>query len=120
MLSVNSLKNLYFLPEVHDMRYNAESMLAMLKSVYGRDPYKGDIYIFLSKDRRQVRMVHYENNAFHTQTKTYKKGYKFMKIAWDEYGRKVYEMSWKDLVALLECPVTEVLRLRSDLLGKAE
>ena len=116
MLNVNSLKRLHFLPDVHDMRYTAESMLAFIKSSIGHNPYKGDLYIFMSKDRRQLRMVHYENNAFHTQTKTYRIGYKFMRIARDGSGRKVYEMSWKDLVALLECPVTEVLRLKSSLL----
>ena len=119
MLSVNSLKRLHFLPDVHDMRYTAESMLAFIKSSIGHNPYKGDLYIFMSKDRRQVRMVHYENNAFHTQTKTYRKGYRFMKIETDESGRKVYEMSWKELVALLECPVTEVLKLKSNLLDNA-
>ena len=119
MLNVNSLKRLHFLPDVHDMRYTAESMLAFIKSSIGHTPYKGDLYIFMSKDRRQLRMVHYENNAFHTQTKTYRKGYKFMRITRDGSGRKVYEMSWKDLVALLECPVTEVLRLKSSLLDDA-
>lgn len=119
MLNVNSLKRLHFLPDVHDMRFNAETLMVLIKSSIGHNPYKGDIYIFMSKDRRQLRMVHYENNAFHTQTKTYKKGYKFMKIARDESGRNVYEMSWKDLVALLECPVTEVLRLKSNLLDNA-
>lgn len=119
MLSVNALKKLHFLPDVHDMRFNAETLMVFIKSSTGHNPYKGDIYIFMSKDRRQVRMVHYENNAFHTQTKTYRKGYKFMKVASDELGRKIYEMSWKDLVALLECPVTEVLRLKSEIIGDA-
>ena len=31
MLNVNSLKRLHFLPDVHDMRYTAESMLAFIK-----------------------------------------------------------------------------------------
>lgn len=113
MLSINSLKNLYFLPDLHDMRFSAESMMAFIKSRFGRNPYKGDMFIFMSKDRRQVRMIHYENNAFHTQIKAFKKGYKFMKVDIDESGQKVYQMNWKDLVALLECPVIEVLRLGS-------
>ena len=119
MLSMNPPKKLNFLPDMHDMRYKAESMLAFIKSSIGHNPYKEDLYVFMSKDRRQLRMVHYENNAFYTQTKTCGNGYRFMKVNTDESGRKVYEMSWKDLVALLECPVQEVLRLKSGLLDNA-
>ncbi len=64
-------------------------------------------------------MVHYENNAFYMQSKTFKKGYKFMKIEHDQSGRKFYEMSWKDVVALLECPVIEVLKLGSNAIENA-
>lgn len=116
MLSVNSLKSLHFMPEVHDMRFKAETVFEFIKATYGRDPYDGDVFIYMSKDRRQVRMIHFENHAFNLQEKTFKRGYRFMKIARDESGRKIYEMSWKDLVALLECPVIEVLKLGSDLL----
>lgn len=119
MLTVSSLKKFYFLPDMHDMRFKADTLMVFIKAKLGRNPYSGDVYLFMSKDRHQVRLVHYENNAFHTQTKTFKKGYKFMKIARDENGRKVYEMSWKDIVALLECPVIEVLKLGEGLADNA-
>ncbi len=119
MLSINSLKRLYFLPDVHDMRFNEETVMAFIKGKLGKDPFNGDVFLFMSKNRRKVRMVHYENNAFYMQSKTFKKGYKFMKIEQDKSGRKFYEMSWKDVVALLECPVIEVLKLGSNAMENA-
>lgn len=106
------------MPDIHDMRFKAETVFEHVKAKYGREPYDGDVFIYMSRDRRQVRMMHFENHAFYTQEKTFRKGYKFMKISRDESGRPVYEMSWKDLVALLECPVVEVLKLGSELLDK--
>lgn len=119
MLSINSLKRLYFLPDVHDMRFNEETVMAFIKGKLGKDPYNGDVFLFMSRNRRKLRMVHYENNAFYMQSKTFKKGYRFMKIEKDESGRTFYEMSWKDVVALLECHVIEVLKLSSGIIENA-
>lgn len=43
MLNMNSLRKLYFLPEVHDMHFNADTIMTFIKSKMGRDPYQGDI-----------------------------------------------------------------------------
>lgn len=42
-----------------------------------------------------------------------------MKLDIDPQGRLLYSIAWKDLVALLECPVIDVLKLRSDIMDKA-
>ena len=117
MLSLESLKNFYFLPELHDMRCGAQRVLKTIKIVYDRYPYGGDVFLFMSKDRRKVKMVQYENNAFYVHEKVFKKGYKFMKLEIDGGDNPVYSIAWKDLVTLLECPVIDVLKIRSQALS---
>ena len=80
MLSINGLHNFYYLPELHDMRCKAQRICEIIRGRYHRDPLNGDVYMFMSKDQRKVRMIHYERNAYYLHEKSFIKGYKFMKI----------------------------------------
>ena len=65
MLTINGLHKFYFLPYFHDMRCKAQRISEIIRARYNRDPLNGDVYIFMSKDNRKVKMVHYENHAFY-------------------------------------------------------
>ena len=104
MLSINGLHNFYYLPELHDMRCKAQRICEIIRGRYHRDPLNGDVYMFMSKDRRKVRMIHYERNAYYLHEKSFIKGYKFMKIERKD-DVTVYKIDWKDLVTILETMV---------------
>lgn len=110
MLSINGLHNFYYLPELHDMRCKAQRIAEIIRGRYHRDPLSGDVYMFMSKDRRRVRMVHYERNAYFLHEKSFIKGYRFMKIEYNE-GNAVYRIEWSDLVHILESPVVTTIRI---------
>ena len=104
MLSINGLHNFYYLPELHDMRCKAQRICEIIRGRYHRDPMNGDVYMFMSKDQRKVRMIHYERNAYYLHEKSFIKGYRFMRI--ERKGDvTVYKIDWKDLVTILETPV---------------
>lgn len=111
MLTINGLKNFYFLPDFHDMRCKAQRLSEVVRMKYHRDPLNGDVYIFMSKDYRRIKMVHYENHAYFLHEKSYVDCYKFMKLEIVN-DVPVYKIDWKDLVALLESPVVRSLRLQ--------
>lgn len=111
MLTINGLRKFYFLPLFHDMRCKAPRITEIIRSHYNRDPLNGDVYIFMSKDCKKVKMVHFENHAYYLHEKTYVRGYSFMRISFDRSG-PVYHMDWKDVVAILETPVIKELRLK--------
>lgn len=119
MLNINGLRNYWFLPDLYDMRCGAQRVLETIRVKTGHDPYKGDVFIYMSKNRKIVKLVHFEDNAFYVHEKRFQRGYRFMRLEVDVRGRLLYSMAWKDLVALLECPVTDVLRIRTDILGSA-
>lgn len=110
MLSINGLHNFYFLPHLHDMRCKAPRIFEIIRAKYHRDPLNGDVYIFMSKDQRRVKMVHYENHAFYVHEKSFTKDYKFVKIVLKD-DVTIYKIEWKSLVSVLESPVIKSISL---------
>ena len=111
MLSITGLHNFYYLPGLHDMRCKAPRIFEIIRSKYHRDPLNGDVYMFMSKDQRKVKMVHYENNAFYVHEKCFVKGYKFVKMVLRD-DVPVYKIEWKSLVSVLESPVIKSISLQ--------
>lgn len=110
MLTILGLKNFYYLPTFHDMRCKAPRVSEIIRSRYHRDPLQGDVYIFMSKDQKKVKMIHYERHAYYLHEKSFTNGYRFMRIELEE-GIAVYKLDWQSLVSVLESPVIKSIRL---------
>lgn len=63
MLSISSGFNFYLCGEPVTLRYRHSGLRGYIKSQLHRDPTNGDIYIFLSKDSRRVRMYYYHHSG---------------------------------------------------------
>ena len=113
MLTISGLKNYYFLPNFYDMRCKAPRVFEIIRRKYHRDPTNGDVYIFMSKNRKRVRMLCYEKHAFHLYEKTFKKEYRFLRLVF-EGDVETYKIDWKSLVALLETPAISTLRINQE------
>ena len=57
MLTISGLKNFYYIPGVTDMRCGYSRLLQIVKQMTHHDPYNGDVFVFMSKNRRKVKMV---------------------------------------------------------------
>lgn len=110
MLTINGLRNFYFLPHFHDMRCKAPRISEIIRSRYHRDPFNGDVYIFMSKDRRKVKMIHFENHAYYLHEKSFTDGYRFIRLEFKD-NVLVYKIEWKSLVSVLESPVIKSICL---------
>ena len=110
MLTISGLKHFYYLPHFHDMRCKAPRISEIIRSRYHRDPHNGDVYIFMSKDQRKVKMIHYERHAYYLHEKSFTDGYRFMRIELQD-DVPVYRIDWKNLVAVLESPVIRSIRM---------
>lgn len=93
-----------------DMRCGYARIMEVIRMSYHRNPDQGDVFFFMSKDERSVRMVMYEKQAFNINTCTFTKGYRFMKIRFKE-EKNVYQVDWKDIVTILESPVVKEIRV---------
>ena len=111
MLSISGLKQFYFVPDINDMRCGAQRLLQIVKHKHHLSTHNGNVFIFMSKNRRTVKMVNFEDNAYYVHQKTFGPGYTFMKLNFVE-EKPVYSIDWKDLVAVLESPVIRQLTIK--------
>lgn len=68
MLAVSGLKNFYYLPHFHDMRCCYSLIMKAIRMSYHHNPYNGDVFFFMSKNERSLRMVMYEKHSFNIHT----------------------------------------------------
>ena len=111
MLTISGLKKFYFVPNINDMRCGAHRLLEIVKHKYNLKTHNGDVFIFMSKNQRTVKMVNYEEHAYYVHQKTFAPGYCFMKLKFVE-DKPVHSIDWKDLVAVLESPVIKQLTIK--------
>jgi len=97
-------RNFYFVPTIMNMRYGASRLLETVASEYGIDSKNGDAFVFFNRNGRHVKIVYYENHAFHIFQKTYTGKYRFVKMV-IMHNEPVFCLEWNELLAVLETPV---------------
>ena len=80
MLRLSGLDNFYYLPMLHDMRYKGHRLSEIIRNTYHRDPLNGDIYMYMSRDRRTIRLFQYKHHAYDLHERTFSNEYRFKKV----------------------------------------
>lgn len=109
MLAINGGVRLWYIEGITNMRFGKYRLFSEVQAL-DMDPYNGDAYIFMSKDRRILKVIRYKNHKRVLYDITYEKGYRFMKPVMKNH-EVVYELDFKYLVALLECPTVNELEV---------
>lgn len=60
MLALTGANRYYFVEGVTDMRLGQYRLCNVVETQLHRNPYNGDTFIFMSKDRRKTKIVRYE------------------------------------------------------------
>jgi len=100
MLSLGSSFNYYFCAEPVTLRYRHKGLRHYIKSQLHRDPTNGDIYIFLSKECKRIRLYYYHHQGEILSEKILNASH-FVEPVFDE-KKGVYHISWESFVYLLE------------------
>lgn len=117
MLALTGSLRYYFVEGVTDMRLGQYRLCRVIEQLLHRNPYNGDVFIFMNKSRRVIKIIRYDNEAYILYVKSLDRDLKFMKITSDmpvisQNGDGVhYQIKWKHLVLLLSCPVRNVIRI---------
>jgi len=117
MLALTGSLRYYFVEGVTDMRLGQYRLCRVIEQLLRRNPYNGDVFIFMNKSRRVIKIIRYDNEAYILYVKSLDRDLKFMKIKSDmpvisQNGDGVhYQIKWKHLVLLLSCPVRNVIRI---------
>ena len=100
MLSLGSGFNYYFCAEPVTLRYRHKGLRHYIQSQLHRDPTNGDIYIFLSKECKRIRLYYYHHQGEIMSEKILNASC-FVEPVFDE-KKGVYHISWESFVYLLE------------------
>ena len=117
MLALTGSLRYYFVQGVTDMRLGQYRLCRVMEQLLHRNPYNGDVFIFMNKSRRVIKIIRYDNEAYILYVKALDRDLKFMKIKTDmpvitQDGDGLhYQIKWKHLVLLLSCPVRNVMRI---------
>jgi len=100
MLRLTGSFRYFFCSENVSFKYRHNGLASYIKCSLQRDPSNGDIYIFMSKDQRKLRVFYYHHRGFILTEKVLSEG-KFLRPIYDELA-KCYRMPWPDFVRMLE------------------
>ena len=100
MLRLTGAFRYFFCSETISFRCRHNGLASYIKSSLQRDPSNGDVYIFMSRDQRKLRVFYYHHRGFILTEKVLSEG-KFLRPVYDEVARS-YRMTWPDFVRMLE------------------
>ena len=92
MLAINGGVRLWYIEGITNMRFGKYRRFSEVQAL-DMDPYNGDAYVFMSKDRRILKVIRYKNHKRVLYDITYEKRYKFMKPVMKNH-EVVYELDF--------------------------
>ena len=91
----------YFLcPGLTDMRIGMNSLCGVVQNQMGYDVRMGDVFIFISRSRTTIKLLHAEDGGLVLYMKRLEEG-TFRLPAYDPASRS-FPMEWRDLVMMVE------------------
>lgn len=57
-----------------DMRKGYDGLSGIVRSEWKKDPLSGDVFIFLSKQRNKIKLLHWQNDGYIIYSKRLEKG----------------------------------------------
>ena len=64
MLSFSSVRRIFVARDHQDMRRGIDMLVSVVEHQLGHEPYTGDCFIFLSRDRKKLKVLIWEDGGF--------------------------------------------------------
>jgi transposase len=74
VLSLPPSVRLFVATQPVDGRKGADSLMAIVRDIFGQDPLSGHLFIFFSKRCERIRVVYWDRNGFAMWTKRLESG----------------------------------------------
>ena len=74
MLSLPPSVRLFVATQAVDGRKGADSLMVIVRDVFGHDPFGGHLFVFFSKRLERVRIVYWDRDGFAMWTKRLERG----------------------------------------------
>jgi len=100
MFSLNDTMRYFLCPCTTDMRKGMNSLCGVVQNQMGYDVRMGDVFIFISRSRTTIKLLHAEDGGLVLYMKRLEEG-TFRLPAYDPESRS-FPMEWRDLVMMVE------------------
>lgn len=100
MFCLNDSMHYYLCTGATDMRRGMYSLSGLVLDTLGQDVRNGNVYIFINRDRRNIKLLHAEDGGLVLYQKRLEQG-RFRLPGYDP-ATKSFSMEWRDLVLLVE------------------
>ena len=100
MFSLNDSMRYFLCPGKTDMRKGINSLCGVVQNQMGFDVRMGDVFIFISRSRTTIKLLHAEDGGLVLYMKRLEEG-TFSIPAYDAASQS-YPMHWRDLVMMVE------------------
>ena len=100
MFALTKSMSYYLCPGAVDMRRGIYALYQIVKSELKRNPLSGEVFIFLGKNRRSIKILHWENDGFLLYHKKLEKGSYETPLNFFDTGD--YSIEWRTFVLMME------------------
>jgi len=100
MFGLTKSMSYYLCPGAVDMRKGIYSLYQIIKSEMKRNPLSGEVFIFLGKNRRCIKILHWEKDGFLLYHKKLEKG--TYEMPQNALFKGSYSVEWRTFVLILE------------------
>ena len=107
MLGLKSHMTFYLCQGTTDMRKGIATLAELIRKDLHKEPDNGDVFIFLSKNRRNIKILHHDTNGYVLYWKKLDRDRFLLPVFSQENHR--YEITWEKLVILLQGTVRKEL-----------
>jgi transposase len=101
VLSLPPSVRLFVATQAVDGRKGADSLMAMVRSVFAHDPLSGHLFVFFSRRRDRIRVVYWDRNGYAIWSKRLERG-RFHGSFGPEGAARLEAIDVADLMLVLE------------------
>lgn len=100
MFALTKSMDYYLCPGYVDLRKGIYTLYQIIKSEMKRNPLSNEVFIFLGKNRRCVKILHWDNDGFLLYHKKLEKG--SYEVPVFHSLEDSYRLSWRTFVLMME------------------
>jgi len=100
MFALTPSMSYYLSPGNVDMRKGLYSLYQIVKLELNRNPQSGEVFIFLGKNRRCIKILHWESDGFLLYHKKLERG--TYEVPQNNHNSGDYGIEWRTFVLMME------------------
>jgi len=110
MFSLSSSLTYYIYRGQADMRKSFDGLSGLVQNELQRNPLSGEVFIFISRRRNTIKLLHWESGGFVLYYKRLEKG--TFEIPRYDIQTGSYQICWTELVMMIEGISMQGIKLR--------